>query len=207
MGENMPPKVIFNKSKIIDSSLRIIKEKGVKQLSAREVARELTSSTRPVYEHFQSMDKLKKAVLQKTVDLLYDYVTRPYTSNAFLNTGVGYVLYARDHREFFKMIFLEDNDASGIIDEMLKKLDKVIVKVPELMKLSSSARRDLLRNSWIYTHGFAVMVFSGYIKINQDKQIIKMLAEAGPIFIEDALRKHRGESFDAKADKMMKEIL
>jgi len=193
----MPPKVIFNKAKIIDSSLKIVKEKGLKQLSAREVARALSSSTRPVYEHFQSMDELKKAVLQKTVDLLYDYVTRQYTRNSFLNTGVGYVLYARDHREYFKIIFLEDNDASGIIDEMLKKLDKEIVKVPELKNLSSTGRKDLLKNGWIYTHGFAVMVFSGYIKNNQDSYIIRTLSDAGPIFIEDALRKHRKNNSNA----------
>ena len=193
----MPPKVIFNKAQIIDSSLKIVKEKGFKQLSAREVARELISSTRPVYENFQSMDELKKTVLQKIVDLLYEYVTRQYTKNAFLNTGVGYVLYARDHREFFKVIFLEDNDASGIIDEMLKKLDKEIVKkVPELKKLSHTERKDLLRKGWIYTHGFAVMVFSGYIKNNHDAYIIKMLSEAGTIFIEDALRKHRKDDPD-----------
>jgi AcrR family transcriptional regulator len=186
----MPPKMIFNKSDIIHSSLKIVKEKGFKQLSAREVARELLSSTRPVYEHFQSMEALKKAVLQKTVDLLYDYVTRQYTRNAFLNTGVGYVLYARDHKEFFKIIFLEGNDASDIIDKMLRKLDKEIVKVPELKTLSHAERKDLLRKGWIYTHGFAVMVFSGYIKDTQDHYIIRMLAEAGPIFIEDALRKH-----------------
>lgn len=203
----MPPKMIFNKSDIIDSSLRIVREKGFKQLSAREVARELVSSTRPVYEHFQSMDELKKAVLQKTVDLLYDYVTRQYTRNAFLNTGVGYVFYARDHKEFFKMIFLEDNDASDIIDEMLKKLDKELVKVPELKKLSPVERKDLLRNGWIYTHGFAVMVFSGYIKNNQDKYIIRTLAEAGPIFIEDALRKHGKNDSDAIANRTIKEIL
>ena len=88
------------------------------------------------------------------------------------------------------MIFLEDNDASGIIDEMLEKLDKEIVKAPELEKLAPVERKDLLKNSWIYTHGFAVMVFAGYIKNNQDKQIIRMLAEAGPIFLEDARRKH-----------------
>lgn len=203
----MPPKMIFNKTDIIEASLRIVKEKGFKQLSAREVAGVLVSSTRPLYEHFQSMNELKKAVLQKTVDLLYDYVTRQYTRNAFLNTGVGYVLYARDHREFFKMIFLEDNDASGIIDEMLRKLDKEIIKVPELKKLSHTGRKDLLRNGWIYTHGFAMMVFSGYIKNNQDNHIIKMLAEAGPIFIEDALRKHRKNNPDTIARRTIKEIL
>ncbi len=202
----MPPKKIFNKSDIIDSSLRIVKEKGFKQLSAREVARKLISSTRPVYEHFQSMNELKKAVLQKAVDLLYDYVTRQYTRDAFLNTGVGYVLYARDHNEFFKTIFLEDNDASGIIDDMLRKLDKEIVNVPELKKLSHTERKDLLRNGWIYTHGFAVMVFSKYIKNDQDTYIIQTLSEAGPIFIEDALQKHRGSNPDAIVYRTIKEI-
>lgn len=187
----MPPKVIFNKIDIIDSALRIVKEKGFKQLSAREVAKELISSTRPLYENFQSMDKLKKTVLQKMVDLLYEYVTRQYTENAFLNTGVGYVLYARDHKEFFKAIFLESNDASEIVDEMLRKLDKEIVKVPELKRLSHTERKDLLRKGWIYTHGFAVMVFSGYIKNDHDAYIIKVLNEAGLIFNGDALRKHR----------------
>ena len=193
----MPPKVIFNKVQIIDSSLRIVKEKGFKQLSAREVARELISSTRPVYENFQSMDALKKTVLQKMVDLLYEYVTRQYTKNAFLNTGVGYTLYARDHKEFFRAIFLEDNDSNGIIDELLRKLDKEIVKVPELQKLSHAGRKDLLKKGWIYTHGFAVMVFSGYIKNNHDDYIIKTLSESGAVFIEDALRKHGKDDPDA----------
>jgi AcrR family transcriptional regulator len=187
----MPPKSVFNKSRIVDSSLRIVREKGLKQLSAREVARELVSSTRPVYEQFESMDELKKTVLREIVDLLYDYVTRQYTKNPFLNTGVGYALFARDHREYFKAIFLEGSDARAIIDEMLRKLDKEIVKVPELKKLSHAERKDLLRRSWIYTHGFAVMVFSGYIKNVQDRNIIKMLSDAGAIFVEDALRMHR----------------
>ena len=187
----MPPKVLFSKSDIINSSLKIVREKGFKQLSAREVARGLTSSTRPVYEHFQSMEALKKAVLRKTIDLLYDYVTRQYTKNAFLNTGVGYILFARDHKEFFKIIFLEDNDASTIINRMMKKLDKEMVKVPDLKILSQTERKDLLKRAWIYTHGFAVMVYSGYIKNDQDDYIIGMLLEAGKIFVEDALRKHR----------------
>jgi AcrR family transcriptional regulator len=139
----MPPKMIFNKSDIIDSSLKIVREKEFNQLSAREIARKLSSSTRPVYEHFHSMAELKKSVLQKTVDLLNDYVTRQYTKNAFLNTGVRYVLYARDHKEFFKIIFLEDNDASVIINELLKKLDKEMVKVPTLKKLSHKERKSL----------------------------------------------------------------
>ena len=192
----MPPKRIFSKSDIIHSSLKIIREKGFKQLSAREVARELISSTRPVYENFHSMDELKKTVLQRIVDLLYDYVTRQYTKNAFLNTGVGYVLYARDHKEFFKAIFLEGNDAGDIIDEMLRKLDKAVVTVRELKKLSASERKELLRNGWIYTHGFAMMVFSGYIKNDHDDYIIKVLNEAGIIFNGDALRKHRKDNKD-----------
>lgn len=193
----MPPKKIFSKSDIIESSLKIVREKGFQQLSAREIARTLNSSTRPVYENFQSMDGLKKTVLQRMVDLLYDYVTRHYTRNSFLNTGIGYVLYARDHKEFFKAIFLEGNDACAIIDEMVKKLDKEVVKVPELKKLTPAERKDLLKSGWIYTHGFAVMVFSGYIKNNQDKYIIRTLAGAGPIFIEDALRKHTKENSGA----------
>jgi AcrR family transcriptional regulator len=203
----MPPKRIFSESDIIHSSLKIVREKGFKQLSAREVARELISSTRPVYENFHSMDELKKTVLQRIVDLLYDYVTRQYTKNAFLNTGVGYVLYARDHKEFFKAIFLEGNDSGDIIDEMLRKLDKAVVTVRELKKLSAAERKELLRNGWIYTHGFAMMVFSGYMKNNQDKYIIRTLADAGPIFIEDALRKHRKNNPDAIVNRTKKEIL
>lgn len=186
----MPPKVIFDREQIIDASLKIVKEKGLKQLSAREIARKLASSTRPVYENFQSMDELKKIVLQRMVDLLYDYVTRQYTKHAFLNTGVGYSLFARDHREFFKAIFLEGDDASEIIAVMMQRLESAIANIPEFKKLSSGERKDLLHKGWIYTHGFAVMVFSGYIKNNQEKQIIKALAEAGPVFIEHALGKH-----------------
>jgi AcrR family transcriptional regulator len=194
----MPPKTIYKRTDVIDSSLRIVKEKGSRQLSAREIARELKSSTRPVYEHFQSMDDLKKTVVEKIIDLLYDYVTRHYTKNAFLNIGVGYVLFARDHGEFFKAIFLESSDSRGIIDEMMKKLDGEMVKVPELKTLSYEERQTLLRRCWIYTHGTAAMVFSGYLKKVGDDHLIKMLAEAGAIFIEDTLMNHGSEKRHGK---------
>ncbi len=194
----MPPKSVFYKSEIINSSLKIVAKKGFKQLSAREVARELNSSTRPVYEHFESMEELKKAALQKTISLLYDYVIRPHTKNAFLNIGAGYVMFARDHREYFRAIFLEDNDSSGIIDELLKKLDDEMVKVPELRKLTRHERQVLLRRSWIFTHGFATMVFAGYIKNDHDAYIIKMISDTGIVFIEDSIRKHGDGSPVAK---------
>jgi len=156
----MPPKVIFNKAQIIDSSLKIVKEKGFKQLSAREVARELISSTRPVYENFQSMDELKKTVLQKIVDLLYEYVTRQYTKNAFLNTGWDMFCMPEIIGNFSRSYSLRTMMQAALIDEMLKKLDKEIVKkVPELKKLSHTERKGPIEErldiyAWICRDGF-----------------------------------------------------
>jgi hypothetical protein len=41
------------------------------------------------------------------------------------------------------------------------------------------------------------MVFSGYIKNNQDDYIVRMMYKAGTIFIQDTLQRHRKDYSDA----------
>jgi len=61
----MSPKTKFDKKAIVDAALEIAKEKGLKKITARSVAKQLKSSVAPIYVNFDSVDELIEAVVQR----------------------------------------------------------------------------------------------------------------------------------------------
>ena len=105
----MPPKAKFSKEEIVQAAFNIVQQKGLPALTARRVARNLKSSTAPVYSYFQSMNQLEREVIAEAVDMLHQYTLRPYTDRVFLNMGTGIAIFARDQSNLFRALFLEKN--------------------------------------------------------------------------------------------------
>ena len=64
----MPPKVKFQKEEIIHAALAVAGKRGIDTVTAREVARELGVSTRPIFTYYDTMDQLKKDVFDLAKD-------------------------------------------------------------------------------------------------------------------------------------------
>ena len=118
----MPPKVQFTREDVIQAAFDFVREQGIKKLSARKVAQMLKSSTAPVYSHFKSMKELEMEVLRKAKDLLLQYTRSSYTDRVFLNMGTGYAVFAREHSELFRAIFLGRETYTDIVEEFLNTL-------------------------------------------------------------------------------------
>ena len=60
----MSRKVIFEKDYIINKSVDFIKEKGIDNLSVREVSNYIGCSTQPLFRVFDNMDDYKKNLVK-----------------------------------------------------------------------------------------------------------------------------------------------
>ncbi len=60
----MPPQVNFSCEDIVNEGFNIVRKEGL-QGYARSVARNLKSSTQPIYRAFDSMQQLEQVVLEK----------------------------------------------------------------------------------------------------------------------------------------------
>ena len=104
----MPPKVKFEREHIINAAFNIVRKHGWQGLSARTLAEQLNSSTRPIYTHLKSMKDLEYEVVKKAMALLEEYINQPRTGDMWTDQGLGSVLFAKHEKELFKAIQTTD---------------------------------------------------------------------------------------------------
>lgn len=151
----MARKTLFSRHDILAAASAVVEQEGIGKLTARRVAEQLGASTAPVYSNYGSMDQLEMAVLQRAKDLMLDYATRRHTSNRFLNMGVGVLVFAREHCNLFRALFLDQTRGYDPAPELMPVLLDVLATEPPLAQLSRAERERLLHHMAIFSHGLA----------------------------------------------------
>ncbi|UCD37189.1 MAG: TetR/AcrR family transcriptional regulator [Fidelibacterota bacterium] len=186
----MPPTTKIIRKQVVEAAFSIVRDQGLDALSARSVADQLHCSTAPVYSQFHNMEALRFAVAHKILALMEEYDTAEYTDRTFLNMGIGTVLFARDYPHLFRAIHLDTSQFNDLITEYLGRLVDMMRREKRFSDLLGTARADLLEKMWIYTHGMATLVTTGYFHDVTRESITRSLEEVGGIVIAAALEKH-----------------
>lgn len=188
----MPKKTIYSREIILNYAYKILVERGLQDISARNLAKEMNSSTIPIYTFFTSMDEVKEELFKLAKKKFMEYIREDYTDITLLNVGMGVVLFAREEGELFRSIFLRSTPYNDLIEEVLEDF-KTLIKTqfamdPRFKRLSPERQDWLLNKGWTYTQGMATLICTGYIKETSDEKLMKDLLETGSFFIKEAFR-------------------
>ena len=190
----MPPKTKYDKGNVIKAAMAIVEERGMKELTARNVAAKLRSSTAPVYQHFATMEDLALEIIGETKKMLLEYTARPYTDRIFLNMGTGVALFACEHSRLYRALLLEGDAYGGVVGEVLDALESKLTEDTRFTSLSDSQRRVLLNKMWTFTHGLASLICVGLIKDCDQEYIVRILMDVGADVIGATLAKHDNQN-------------
>jgi len=128
---------------IISKSIELINHIGVSNLTVRKLAKYSQISTRPIYYYFKNLDSLFAEISAEVLRKLGEYASKDYTAHEFLNSGVGFVLFAKklphyyailSIREFWPKQTFEESKADTL---MRSKAAKADLKIYETMKTFS----------------------------------------------------------------------
>ena len=160
----MPPKVKFEKESIVNAAYEIVRKYGWQGLSARSIAEELKSSTRPIYSHLKSMNNLEEEVVKKAMELLEEYIRTPRTGDKWLDQGYGYVLFAKREKYLFKAIFDEKHNHfyKRFSAEIFTKLGEDLSDDPDFKVLSEEHQTNMRKVRWVYVHGLASLLANSF---------------------------------------------
>jgi AcrR family transcriptional regulator len=186
----MPPPTRINRDRIVNAALRIVRAKGLAALTARSVAADLNCSTAPVYSQFRNMEELRFAVAHNILELMEQYDTAEYTQRTFLNMGIGTVLFARDYPHLFRAIHMDTSEFNHLIAGYMERLTEMMRREQRFSDLLADVRGHLLETMWIYTHGMAALVTTGYIRDVTTESVTRALEEVGGVIIAAALENH-----------------
>ncbi len=162
----MPPKFKFTREEIIDIAIDMVRKSGAQTLSARGLAEQMGSSTKPIFGLFQNMAELRGAVISKAhlkyTEYLHDDMSDgkypPYKAS-----GMAYIRFAKEERELFKLLFMRDRTEENIKDER-EEIRPLLEIIKNNMGISENEAYLFHIEMWIFVHGIATMIATSYIE-------------------------------------------
>lgn len=159
----MPPKFKFTSDEIVSAALSIVRRGGMKALTARALASELSCSVKPIFGLFKSMEELSGSVMAAAKELYEERISRSLVSSEYppyKASGMEYIRFASDERELFKLLFMRDRSGEDINEAVSEEL------MAAICASTGFDRETALRfhlEMWIFVHGIAVMTATGYL--------------------------------------------
>ncbi len=166
----MPPKQKLTKESIVSAAVEIVRKQGADALNARELAKELGCSTQPIFSNFRSMEEVKNEVILLSTEIYEGYLQRENESNIYppyKASGMGYIRFAKEEKELFKLLFMRDRSAEAIPNTS-EELEKMATVVGDNLNIPHKDAFQFHLKMWIYVHGIATMMATSYLDWDWD---------------------------------------
>lgn len=163
--------VKIKKEDLIKGSIKIIRDDGDSNLSARNLAKVVGCSTQPIFRLFTNMDDLKKTVYDDVYELQKKYLLKGNEHQVpFIGVGLSYIDFATKEKNLFKFLFMSSFTKCNNILEMAdnedgKKYTEMIIKSTGLSPESS---KQIYINTWLIIHGIASMMATTNSKLTRN---------------------------------------
>ena len=162
----MPPKFKFTRQEIIDTAVKVVREKGMDALTARNLAEKLGSSVKPIFTLFQNMKEVSDEVIKKANGIYNGYIKRGMKNTdypPYKASGMAYIQFASEEKELFKLLFMRDRTGESVTDsrEEIRDILSIIMKN---LELDEDTAFNFHLEVWIYVHGIATMIATSYLK-------------------------------------------
>ena len=184
------PEKRFSTADIIEAAFNVIRKQGWGKCTARAIAQDLGASTMPIYSGLKSMKNLEDEIAKRASDVLITYQTKKWSGFGFLDMGVGYVMFAQEEKELFRMMYYKEPGQEDdrerqkkyrgyVFDVLMDRLEH-----EEIMTgLSTEQRKEVLNKMWVFSHGLAMLINNNVIDPMTEQEITHFLMDTGGLII------------------------
>ena len=175
-------KKTFSTEDIVEAAFQVVRKQGRKKLSARTIAKELNASTMPIYSTINSMKDLEAKIGQKFTELLLEYCLTPWTGNLLVDMSFGYVRFAKDEKELFRLMFLADEPSEfagykRATPTVFQILTARLKEEAAFKELDEEKIHYITQNMEIIIHGLACLINYGRLPDDSDEYVQQYLEE------------------------------
>lgn len=189
------PKQKITKEMVVEAAFQLAREGGMEQVLVKNIAARLGCSVQPIYSYCQSMDGLRRDVLECVRGFIRDHLAQgAESSGIFQATGQAYVRLAKEEPELFKLFTLCPRDGVACLDDLYRTeaSPNMAEAIAEELNLSREAARRLHLNMIIYTIGLGA-IFSVTDPGIQAEEIYTWQTEAFRAFLKQEKEKNTDE--------------
>lgn len=161
---------------LIDATLQLISEKGIKAFTIREVAKRAGVSHAAPYRHFKDKSDLLAAVAKDGFSLMIantrarfeKYQDDPLAR--FQISGLAYIDFAIDYPSHYRVMFdSEENREHGnteLLELSMTAFEFLFNSIAECQKkhiVKKGDTREFALSAWSIAHGYAMLYINGFI--------------------------------------------
>ena len=176
----MPPKAKYTREEIVQKAFEMTRENGIDSVVARELGKQLGTSSSPIFTAFKNMEELQGEVRKMAMKEFESYVRDAvdYTP-AFKYVGIKMVEFAMKEPKLFQLLYMREHDKSQtysmLIDELGDTVGICIKVMQREYALSQQEAELLFQQVWLHTFGICVLVAGKVCQLSPE-EISKMLS-------------------------------
>ncbi len=192
----MAPKNKFTREEMVQAAMRVVRARGLDGLTAKTIADELGTSTRPIFTGFGSMEEVRQEVYAAAVRV-YDGYTNAGLQEPIPFWGVGknYIRFAREEPELYRVLFLARTPEHSATQSMRHLQGLVRPALMEIYRITEGEADLYFRDLWLVVHSLSTLIVTGGCPYS-DREIRQILTEVS-ISIFKSIREIPGFSADA----------
>lgn len=175
----MPAVCNIEKKEIIKCAINMVKKNGWDSINARDLAKSLNISTKPLYRIYSNMDEIKDDMYKEIYNIYDEFITsRVDNKQALITLCVAYVEFAKYYKNLFISLFLSNNLKWKTIDDVLdeKWNQGAIINMVNKQGYTFVAAKELFMHVWLYANGLATLIATNKLQID-DKEIISRMVK------------------------------
>ena len=174
----MARKVSVTREAVLEAAVELVRREGAGALNARALAGRLGCSTQPLFRCFGSMDELRQAVLGRVHERYLACLDAHRSSDPaqeYKAAGLGYIAFAREEPEFFRLLFMRDRRGEAASPEEPDWAPAVAMAGARTGLGFAEAERFHLE-LWAFCHGVASMLATNYLPLDEES-VERMLSD------------------------------
>ena len=187
----MPPKAKYTREQIIEKAFEIAREKGIDEVTARELANALGTSPSPIFTAFSSMEEVhlevRKLAMKKFEEFISDALK--YTP-VFKYVGMKMIEFAKREPKLFQLVWMREYGESKTVamffDELGDTAEVCIQVIQRDYALEREEAEKLFHQVWLQTFSICVLAAGNVCQLTPDEvsEILSMQFQGTLILIK-----------------------
>lgn len=176
----MPPKAKYTREEIINKAFEMARKNGIESVVARELGKELGTSSSPIFTAFKNMEEVQQEVRKVAMKEFESYVSDALKfTPAFKYVGMKMIEFAMKEPKLFQLLYMREHDGSQTYSMLIDELGDTVGVCIEIMQKEYALTRQeaelLFRQVWLHTFGICVLVAGKVCRITPE-EISEMLS-------------------------------
>lgn len=187
----MPPKQKITREMILEAGIQLARKNGIDNVNSRNVAKELSCSTQPVFSQFATMEELRKGVFDYACDMFVDEVLQNADNPDFLRLStLWYINLMRNEKNLYTLLYFSSGFDNGRLTDVLignfKSNRMMIEKMQKDYSLDEIACQDILIRAFSCLHGIGSLITFNNFEIS-DNEISDLLKRTVRDMVQGAI--------------------